>query len=128
VFIRFRISEKDLGSGKPKGLFAAIDDLEQAGELSSYELDHLKSLDRWFNKNLPVPTALSKSGKPHATPIALSWFKDSASGYISKMRDIAGILEEHGISVTMLYTQKPGYIVYEDDFQVAAQPFPDTPI
>ena len=128
MYIRFRIAEKHHLSGRPLGLFGAIYDLQSAGQISAPELERSRALVGWFGDELPVPTRLSKSSKTHATPVALSWFKDSATKHISKMRDIASILEEHGVRVRMLTTKKPGYIVYEDDFQVAAQPFPDTPV
>jgi hypothetical protein len=31
------------------------------------------------------------------------------------------ILENHGIVVDVIRTNRPGYVVYEDEFQVAAQ-------
>jgi hypothetical protein len=37
------------------------------------------------------------------------------------------ILEAHGVVVERIRTQRPGYIVYEDEHQVAAYPFADTP-
>ena len=35
--------------------------------------------------------------------------------------------ERYGIEVEIITTTRPGYIVYEDRFQVAAYPFADTP-
>ena len=59
--------------------------------------------------------------------MALSWFRDTAHEHIGKMRDFALILERHGIAVRMIRTDRPGYVLYEDDYQVAAYPFADTP-
>jgi hypothetical protein len=42
------------------------------------------------------------------------------------MREIVGILDAHGISVEVLHTARPGYVVYEDKYQVAAEPFSET--
>jgi len=42
------------------------------------------------------------------------------------MRELASILEGHGISVELLQTERPGYIVYEDNYQVTAEPFIET--
>jgi hypothetical protein len=39
---------------------------------------------------------------------------------------LAAVLEQHGVSVEMLRTSKPGYVVYEDRYQVVAVPFRDT--
>lgn len=36
---------------------------------------------------------------------------------------MAAILEEYGVPTRTLTTERPGYVVYEDDFQVVAEPF-----
>jgi len=36
------------------------------------------------------------------------------------------ILEKYGHPVTMLTETRVGYVVYEDEFQVVAEPFSDT--
>lgn len=35
------------------------------------------------------------------------------------------ILEQHNVYVRVLKTDRPGYIVYEDQHQVVAEPFAD---
>ncbi|RYE10215.1 MAG: hypothetical protein EOP22_05670 [Hyphomicrobiales bacterium] len=80
-----------------------------------------------FNKHLPVPDRLSRSAKAHPQGVALSWFKDHAVEPIAQMRNIASILEAYGTSTEMIWTERPGYIVYEGAFQIAAEPFADTP-
>jgi len=42
------------------------------------------------------------------------------------MREIIRLLESHGISVRMIKTDRPGYVVYEDDHQIVAEPFADS--
>jgi len=39
------------------------------------------------------------------------------------MKDLAGILYTHDISTEILKTNQPGYVVYEDEYQVVAEPF-----
>jgi hypothetical protein len=56
----------------------------------------------------------------------LSWFKDSAPEHIRKMREMSALLEHHDIRVRMIKTTRPGYVVYEDEFQVVAVPFADS--
>jgi hypothetical protein len=58
--------------------------------------------------------------------LAIGWFKDSAHDYLRQMRTVCRVLNEHGIPTEMLTTDRPGYIVFEDTFQVAAVPFSDT--
>ena len=41
------------------------------------------------------------------------------------MREISAILHDLGLSVSERATVLPGYIVYEDEHQVVAEPFRD---
>ena len=41
------------------------------------------------------------------------------------MRELVAILETHGVAVRMLKAQRVGYVVYEDEYQVVAEPFAD---
>jgi len=84
------------------------------------------ALKEWFNQNLQKPRRLARSKKPRAKNVAISWFKNTAVEHIARMRSLARIVEAHGLLVDMLHTRKPGYVVYEDEFQVAAEPFSDT--
>jgi hypothetical protein len=54
---------------------------------------------------------------------AISWFKDSAKEHIARARSLARILENHGVSVTTIKTRRVGYVVYEDEYQITAEPF-----
>jgi hypothetical protein len=42
------------------------------------------------------------------------------------MHRMKDILEAHGHPVKMLREARVGYVIYEDDFQVVAEPFSDT--
>jgi hypothetical protein len=39
------------------------------------------------------------------------------------MRELVALLEHKAIALEELRTERPGYVVYEDEFQVAAMPF-----
>jgi len=39
--------------------------------------------------------------------------------------EMTWILHEHGVNVHMVKAQRVGYVVYEDDHQVVAEPFAD---
>ena len=56
----------------------------------------------------------------------LSWFKDTAHEAIAHVRTVASILEANGYAVSMITTARPGYVVYEDDHQIVAEPFAET--
>lgn len=36
---------------------------------------------------------------------------------------MAALLGDYGVFVQVLKTSRPGYVVYEDEFQIVAEPF-----
>ncbi len=126
MYLRFEIDEKDEMSGREKGIFIAMDILLENGSLYEYEQEIEKEIYAWFKKNLKVPKVQSSKSGYHAKPRSISWFKNSATEHIDKMRQYAQILEAHDMAVKQLTTERPGNIVYEDEHQIAAIPFNDT--
>ncbi len=127
MYIRFIIPAKDEDSGKRMGLFQAFGELRDAGILYHYEEDQLIKIRDWFNENLEKPSSFSRSRKPHAQAVAISWFKDTAKIHLAKMYEFAAILKSHGYAVEVIRTERIGYIVYEDEYQATAEPYSDTP-
>lgn len=123
MYIRFVVDKHDEDSLEPQGLFQAVSELLHEGHLSKDEEATAKEVFKWFNKNLPVPHRFSRSSKTSAKAVAISWFKPSAREYISRMQELAGILYVHDIPTRILKTRQPGYIVYEDEYQIVAQLF-----
>jgi hypothetical protein len=56
----------------------------------------------------------------------IAWFKDTASDHLARMHQIKGVLERYGHSVMMLSETRVGYVIYDDAYQVVAEPFSDT--
>jgi hypothetical protein len=126
MYVRFVVAKIDPDSAVRQGLFQAADALRRSGALSIHEAALLTSIEKWFDTNLVKPKRLRRSRLPHRQAKAISWFKSSAGQHIAQIRAIALILESHGRMVDMIKTRRPGYIVYEDEFQIAAEPFSDT--
>jgi len=126
MFVRFVIHRNDEDSGRRQGLFQALSDLEYQGALLSHEQDQYDEIYEWFRKHLRKPRSFTRSSKPNAKNVALSWFRDTATAHIAKMHALAQILEAHGLAVDTLRTERPGYLVYEDEHQVVAEPFKET--
>jgi hypothetical protein len=127
MFLRFVISELDDDSERELGIFHAAWNLRDDGRLFPYEETHLEELRQWFNLNLEKPTRFTASKPPYyrKKSKAISWFRDSAHEHVARIREIAAILENHGITVRMLKAERVGYLVYEDKHQVVAEPFSD---
>jgi hypothetical protein len=123
LYVRFVIAQRDEQSDQPVGVFSAVYAIEDAGDLAPHELDWFRTVERWFNANLKRPTRFAWSSRPNAPERAITWLKMSAKEHVSMMRQLVALLEHKDVKVEELRTDKPGYVVYEDDFQVAAIPF-----
>lgn len=89
----------------------------------------MKKVLVWFADNLAVPSRFNKSkskGYYRKTPKGISWFRDDSNICILKAFELKALIEEAGIPIALIRTDKPGYIVYEDDHQIVAEPFKDT--
>jgi len=125
MYLRFVVAEIDKASERELGVFQAAYNLRDDGKLYPYEEPHLDELRKWFNAHLKEPTRFTTANPPfyRKKNRAISWFKDSAHEHIARMREMVAILENHGIPVQMIKTERVGYVVYEDEHQVVAQPF-----
>jgi len=125
MFLRFVVPEIDDNSEWQIGVFQAIYKLPESGALSEHEMEQDDLIGEWFDKNLRKPNRLTAAKPPfyRKKNRAISWFKDSAREHISQVRSLVAILRAHGISVQTLKTDRVGYVVYEDEYQIVAEPF-----
>jgi hypothetical protein len=128
MYLRFVVADIDEDSGRELGVFHAVRNLRDGGKLHTHEEEHHDSIVQWFDEHLEKPTRFTASKPPfyRKKSKAISWFKDTAHEHLARVREMVVILEHHGISVRMLKANRVGYIVYEDQFQIVAQPFADT--
>ena len=83
----------------------------------------------WFATHLDKPGRFSRTkpkGYGYEETRGLSWFKPSARDHIAKAFELKAILDEFGYPSEVLKEERVGYIVYEDDHQIVAEPFADT--
>lgn len=129
MFVRFIIGSKDRYCGVHEGVFGIAYELRNASETPTWQAQELTRLPAWFAANLQAPDRSNNTkskGYYHRNGMAICWFKPEATEHIAKIRELSAILEEHGYTVRMIRTRRPGYVVYEDDHQVAAVPFSST--
>ena len=123
MYIRFVVSERHEGSDRARGIFSALYALERRGELAPYEVEWFRTAEAWLNEHLRRPDRLAWSSRPNAPERAVTWIKASAVEHVSRLRELVALLEHKSIVVEELRTERPGYVVYEDEHQVAAMPF-----
>jgi hypothetical protein len=129
AFIRFVLTKLHPDSGVEEGVFRLAYALRDDSGLNLEERRILEDNLEWFETNLPRPDRFNRSqskGYYRRATHGIAWFRDSATECLSRMHRIKDILEAKGQQVTMLCEMRVGYIVYEDDLQVVAEPFSDT--
>jgi hypothetical protein len=117
MFLRFVVGGDDEHHRLLSGLVTEARLLRDRGVLASHEAERLEAVYEWFNANLPCPPFSSAGWSRDA----VSWFKDSANESIARMREIAVLLESHGLLVRTLRSKNPGKVLYEDEHQVVVE-------
>ena len=130
ALIRFVVPGNTIWTGAAVGLIQYAYRLRDDVPLSVNDRSSLLSALAWLDEHLPVPTRFNRSrskGYYRRATAAISWFRDTATYHIGLLRVISGVAKRYSVDVIELTTCRPGYIVYEDDVQVVAEPFADTP-
>ncbi|WP_282610184.1 hypothetical protein [Pelagibius sp. Alg239-R121] len=130
MFLRFVRSKTVDGLAAREGFFCAAYELRENATLDRHSLERLETLLAWFRKHLTIPNKFNKStskGAYRRDAKGLSWFKPNAKDALAKSFELISLLEENGCRIEMLKSKRIGYIVYEDESQVVAEPFSDTP-
>ena len=126
MFLRFVTAEIDSASGVEAGVFVAAYRLWYSNSLPAYEDERLGDIIVWFNRNLRTPSRFSRSSRGGGEPgRAVCWFRPTAREHLAQAHDMVNILEDNGVFVRRLKAPKVGYVVYEDEHQVVAEPVAD---
>ena len=105
------------------GVFALVNGLHFARQLSDEQAALRREIHDWFNANLTNPADLDPRVFDRTRyPVTLSWFKTSARACLAKLPPYLTILDEHGVGYERVRSHAPGRIVYEDELQVVVAP------
>lgn len=124
MFIRFCSGEIDENSHVSAGLFCAAFKQIDETMLSDYEYAALSELMGWFAVNLKGPFEFRLRAGWRA-PRSICWFKSTAKEHLVRARELARILQDRDVFIWTIKCQRTGYVLYEDEIQVLAQPFAD---
>lgn len=125
MYVRFVILAVDEDSHAEQGLFQAAADLLEGDQFAEPDRSLVEETLNWLAKQLPVPNRFSRSRRRSAQKKAISWFKSSAGDYIARMETLAVLVEQQGYHVKRITTRRPGYVAYEDEYQIVAEGFRD---
>jgi hypothetical protein len=129
AFIRFALMRRHPESGVEDGAFGLAYALLDSPEIETADRHVLAETLAWFEKNLPKPTRFNRTrskGFYRRKTRGIAWFKDTSTEHLARMHLIKALLESYGYPVVMLSEARVGYVTYEDDVQVVAEPFSDT--
>ncbi|HEY2581899.1 MAG TPA: hypothetical protein VGI43_08835 [Mucilaginibacter sp.] len=123
MYIRFITQFVNEDGEAETGIFRALRHFRELSLTQDIDIKKLNALNNWFNGYLDEPTWFSNAGNKNAAAISLSWFKDTAKEHLLKVNELIEVLEKYDLIVERITTKNPGYVVYEDEYQVSAIPF-----
>lgn len=84
----------------------------------------------WFNEHLPRPrySDFEIRSRKRWYADGICWFRDDAQEMIARAFVLAGLLRDCGVNISKLATDRPGQILYRDDYQIVAKPAAETPV
>ena len=122
MYIRFLAEFKNDNDETDTGIFQAAAFLRRSHKTYDYDKQFLLEIRDWFNLHLEKPDRFNKAKRKNAQNVSLSWFKSTATVHLQKMYEMKQILDKYDIEVTEIMRENPGYIIYEDDYQVSTLP------
>jgi hypothetical protein len=120
MFVRFVAGTDADNAFRLDGVITVAWRLRVDGEFYDHESDWLEDVIDWFNEHLPCPPFRRKLRSGEWSRDAVCWFRDRAGEPLKRMWDIVALLAEHGTTVRLVTTHRPGKLVYEDQYQVVA--------
>jgi hypothetical protein len=127
--IRFVQARRHPESGVDDGLFGLAYELRDSPQIAAEDRAMLADALTWFANHLEAPSRFNRTtskGYYRRNTRGIAWFKDTASEHLARMHEIRQVLERNGHVIEMLSEARVGYIVYEDAFQIVAEPFSET--
>ena len=113
-----RIQGKELAANTMtgKGIFSMLNQMVTNGVMEEEDAELFKEIDSWFATELPWPPQCRRQEK------VICYFKTENSEMMMKMMNpLMWLLERYEHPYYVVYTNYPGEIVYEDEYQIAVK-------
>ena len=121
-YVRIQGREVSETTGYAAGIFSICWKLIQQDVMEDEDVELFKEIDSWFAEELPFPEPCMNHER------VVCFFKTENTELMMKMITPAmWLLERYDHPFYVVYTNSPGEIVYEDDYQVAVK-VPDVPV
>ena len=110
-----RIQGKELAANTRtgKGIFSMLNQMVTDGVMEEEDVGLFKEIDSWFAEELPWPPQCKRQER------VICYFKTENSEMMMKMvNPLLWLLERYEHPYDVVYTNHPGEIVYEDEYQI----------
>ena len=115
-YVRIQGQELAENTMYAKGIFSMCWQLVQNDAMEAEDADLFREIDAWFVDHLPFPPPCRNQEK------VVCFFKTENSDEMLRMiRPALWLLEKYNHPYYLVYTNTPGEIVYEDQYQVAVR-------
>ena len=115
-YVRIQGQELAENTMYAKGIFSMCWQLIQNDVMEEEDVGLFKEIDSWFAENLPWPDQCKNR------ELVVCFFKTENTEEMMKMiRPALWLLEKYNHPYFLVYTNTPGEIVYEDQYQVAVK-------
>ena len=115
-YVRIQGRELAANTHFAKGVFSMCWQLIQDDVMDEEDADLFKEIDNWFSEILPYPPQCRNQEK------VICYFKtENAEEMMKLIQPAMWLLEKYNHPFYVVYTNFPGEIVYEDQFQVAVR-------
>ena len=115
-YCRLQGKEFAANTKAPKGIFSMLRKLAADGIMVEEDVGLFKEIDSWIAEILPWPPQCQQKEK------VICYFKTNNSQMMMKMiKPLLWLLDRYERPYFMVYTNSPGEIVYEDDYQVVVK-------
>lgn len=99
-----------------KGIFGLCMELVRSNKMEQEDADLYMEIDSWFSENLPWPKQCKDQEK------VICYFKtENATEMLKWIRPALWLLDKYNVPYYLVYTNTPGEIVYEDQYQIVAK-------
>ena len=115
-YVRIQGREKAVNTNRGKGIFSMCMQMIQDEVMDEEDRDLFLEIDKWFSEILPYPPQCKNQEK------VICYFKTENTEEMMKLINPAmWLLERYNHPYYVVYTNFPGEIVYEDEFQVVVK-------
>ena len=115
-YVRIQGRELAANTMVGKGVFSMCMDMLRKDEMEEEDADLFREIDSWFSETLPWPPQCRNQEK------VVCFFKtENAEEMMKMMGPVMWLLEKYNHPYYVVYTNMPGEIVYEDQYQIVVK-------